>query len=82
MSISPATRYSSADDCVIGMDGKGNDMANLLLVFMLRGTYKRWKQPFGYFLISHSVESLNLKSLILEGIHKAHEAGIRVSYFK
>jgi hypothetical protein len=23
-----------------------------------------------------------LKSLILEGIHKAHEAGIRVSYFK
>jgi hypothetical protein len=80
MAITPATRYSVQEDCVVGLDGSGGDMANLLLVFMLRGTYKNWKQPIGYYLISHSVKAEELKSLILEGLRVAHEANIKVRY--
>jgi hypothetical protein len=79
MSIAPSTRYSVQDDSVVGLDGRGSDMANLILVFMLRGSYRNWKQPIGYHLISHSVNAPTLKSLILEGLRESHAAGIRVS---
>ena len=80
MALEPGTRYSIADDCVIGLDGQGSNMANLLLVFMLRGVYTNWKQPIGYFLVSHSVAVPTQHSLIVEGIHAAHECGIRVIF--
>jgi hypothetical protein len=80
MAITPATRYSVQDDGVVGLDGSGGDMANLLLVFMLRGTYKNWKQPIGYYLISHSVNAAMLKTLIFNGLRVAHEANVRVRY--
>jgi hypothetical protein len=81
MSIDPSIRFSVADDDIIGLDETKTAMANQLLVFMLCGTYKNWRQPIGYFLISRSVEVPALKSMILEGICKAHEAGVRVSAF-
>jgi hypothetical protein len=80
MSISPSARYLSSNDCIMGLDFTKNEMANQLFVFMLRGIYRNWKQPIGYFLVSHSVQESQLKGWIYECIHLSHEAGINVSY--
>lgn len=73
MAVTPSTRLSESDDHIVGLDGKGGDMANPLLVVMLHGI-----QPIGYFPISHSMEVSTMKSMIMDGVHLAHEAGIRV----
>lgn len=79
MAIDPAVQYSSSNDGIIGLDHYRSEVANQLLVFMIRGAHTNWSQPVGYFLVSHSIEAAVLKDLIYEGILKAHDAGIQVS---
>jgi hypothetical protein len=80
MAISPSTRFSIKEDHVIGLDESGNGMANLFLVFMLRGTNSNWKQPIGYFLVSHNVKAEVLYDLIIQTIKRVHETELRVSH--
>src|SRR5829696_8575212 len=85
MAVQPSIRYSESEDEIKGLEGgsgedeKGEGMANQMLVFMLRGTHARWKQPIGYFMVSHSLTRERYMELIIEGLHVSHVAGVNVS---
>lgn len=87
MSISPALRYVKSNDSVVGFqdfgfreETKSVDVANLLLVFMLRGNYRSWKQPIAYFLVSHSVTPDTLLRIIMRVLSELHDTGIEVRF--
>ena len=54
MAIAPATAYNIKDDMVYGFENFGrNDKNRILcdhvLVFLLRGIHRKWKQPIAYY---------------------------------
>jgi hypothetical protein len=87
MSIQPALRYNPRSDKVFGFQALTDnrlpldDVANMLLVFMLRGNLSPWKQPIAYFLVSHSVPPETLKRLLRRILCDIHDTGIEVRFF-
>lgn len=53
--------------------GRTPDLANTLLVIMLRGICNNWKIPFAYFVSAGSVKSDLLKDIISRVVKKLHE---------
>lgn len=86
MSIRPALRYNRSKDTIVGLEDLGEhkppseDTSNLLLVFMLRGNYRAWKQPVAYYLASHSVTPEVLREMLMRTLADVHAAGIEVSF--
>ena len=86
MSIQPSLRFNQATDQVTGFEDVGfhkvsQTVANLFLVFMLRGNYRAWKQPIAYYFVSHSVIPAVLRQIIHHILIEVHNTGIEVGRF-
>ena len=73
----------SKDCCVIGFEDFGDgrtsgQVANSALVFMVRGSISKWKQPVAYFLANESVRSGHLRTIISKVLFHLEEMGLNV----
>lgn len=86
MSIQPSVRYDIQNDSIIGFHDAGNcednnflkEAANSMLVFMVKGVNKPWKQPIGFFPLKNGVSAATLQNMILEMIYYLHRIKLRV----
>jgi hypothetical protein len=83
MSIAQALQYNIKSDSIIGFSDFGdarrtNTMANQIIVFMLRGLRRNWKQPIAFYLNKGNLSDCFLKKTILEIIKSCFEHGIIV----
>ena len=86
MTISPSLRYQISQDAVAGFQevGKPEDrkeVADSLVVFMLRGNMNRWSQIVGYYLVKHGISPEDLATIVKDVITKVEETKIEVRYF-
>jgi len=83
MSIEPSTKYVESADEVVGFEDlggqcKGKEMAKSLLVFMIRGISRSWKQPIAYHLTTNGLDPDTLRQFLVEILVKLHQHGVRV----
>lgn len=83
MSINECLDYSPQMDIVqgfvdLGDERRSNLVASQVLVFMIRGATKKWKQIIGYFLTKNSLSWHTLNHLLHSGLRFCNEAGLKV----
>jgi hypothetical protein len=83
MSIRENLHYNQKFDCIEGFDnlgrqGRTSKIANLALVFMVRGLRRKWKQPVAYYFSRGSTKAEMIKQLLEEVLDASHNAGLRV----
>ena len=61
-----------------GMFGKGQNVANYAMVFMLKGLKFAWKQPIGYFLSSGTLSSFLLNKILIYCLDLLYKIGFNV----
>ena len=80
MSIKTDLKYNATKDRIVGFEDFGNlgqsaRTASEALAFMVRGIFKKWKQPIGYFFSSGATPASILNDIVLEAIDKIEAAG-------
>ena len=83
MSIKTKVTYMRGDDAIEGTEnfgplGRSRACATQVLVFMVRGVTKKWKQSVGYFLSAGPTKADIQKQLLVDCISKLQEAGLTV----
>lgn len=83
MAIKSALVYNKGLDMIEGFENLGElgttkYIADHALVYMVRGLYKKWKQPLAYFLTSGTVKGKALQLLTKQCIDKLEEIGLCV----
>lgn len=82
MALTPTLQYSRKQDVIKSVPDIGHlrtaDIADHVLVLMLKGIYKQWKQPVCFTFSSGPVKSITLKTLIQEVIQATQETGLKV----
>lgn len=85
INIKSGLKYDSKLDIITSFPNYGtkfvydtDKLAKHVLVFMITGIYKQWKQPIGYFLTCNSLSSSTFKSLVHEAIDLIIEADFRI----
>lgn len=82
MAISPGIFYNRTNDKLSGFVSNGTfteqEFCNHVLVFMLRGIVKKYKQPLAYYFCAGSTKTINLKEEIKKNICKLQEVGFTV----
>lgn len=82
MKLKPGVSFDIKQDVIVGFENYGSfvvskpRLATHVLVFMVRGLCKKWKQAFGYFFSCESTSSTALKHLLDEGISKLVACGL------
>lgn len=84
MSIREHLQYNRSTDRIdgyedIGHKGRTRRIANHALVFMVRGLFRKWKQPVAYYFSHSSVRSEILVELIVNIIDACTGAGLYVA---
>lgn len=82
MELESSLKYNRKKDTLIGFQDDGvtkqplfADHAN---VFMVKGVYRKWKQPVVYSFSNGPIKSTSLKNLILEVIKECFSIGLNV----
>jgi hypothetical protein len=75
--------YSHKFDCTEGLEDLGRQdkkskIANNVLVFMVRGLRRKWKQPVAYYFIRGSTKAEMIKKLLKEVLDACQNAGLQV----
>jgi hypothetical protein len=83
MTIAQALQYDIKSDSIVGFSDFGgarrtNTMANQIIVFMLRGLRRNWKQPIAFYLNKGNLSDYYLKNTILDIIKSTFDYGIVV----
>lgn len=82
MAIGAGISYDKRNDKIIGFVDNGEQMnkefCDHALVFMIRGTVKKFKQPLAYYFCSGSTKSAELKAQIKKIIKKVQKTGLEV----
>lgn len=81
MSLDVSLYYNKQHDHVEGLEeieGRTKKFANHVMVFMLRGIAKKWKQPIGYFFVNNSMNKVELGKTIRQCIADMQQVGLRV----
>jgi len=83
MSIREHLHFNQKIDCIEGFEdlrrqGRTNNNANHALVSMLRGLYKRWKQPVAYYLSHVSTNGEMLVNFLVEVLDACCNAGLEI----
>uniref|UniRef100_A0A1Y1JZB1 THAP-type domain-containing protein n=1 Tax=Photinus pyralis TaxID=7054 RepID=A0A1Y1JZB1_PHOPY len=82
MAISPSLHYNSKLDCIEGVADYGGKryphLADYANVFMIKGVYRQWKQPFSFTFSNGPLSSTQLKQLIEEVITVCQQVGLKV----
>lgn len=83
MAIDECLQYDPQSDIIEGFSDLGNNrrskaLASHVLVFMIRGATKKWKQIIGYFLYKASLPWVTLRSLLYSALHFCAQSGLKV----
>lgn len=82
MAIATGVSYDKQNDRLVGFVDDGSKVEKQFcdhaLVFMVRGIFKKYKQPMAYYFCSGSTKTINLKKQIEEIILKLQETGLKV----
>lgn len=82
MQLSANISYSIKEDTFFGFEDCGDEfrhaIADHVLVFMLRGIRKKWKQPFSFYFVYRTMKSVTLSNKIVEMIRAARNIGLKV----
>lgn len=83
MSIREHLSYNSSLDLIVGVEdfgthGRTTRYANQVMVFMVSGLLKKWKQPVAYYFSSGGIHSEMLVDLIKAVLLECKKAGLRV----
>ena len=79
MSINPGLYYNRRDDKVEGFSSFNNKFANHVIVFMVKGLRRKWKQPVAYYFTNSGMAAAELVRWIKEIISKVEEIGLYVT---
>ncbi|RVE48224.1 hypothetical protein evm_007081 [Chilo suppressalis] len=81
MSIAPHIHYNVYTDDLVGFENYGNQktekFANHVLVFMVKGIKKNFKQPVAYYF-TQTLQSTKLKEFIKEVVIKVQATGLKI----
>ncbi|RVE52890.1 hypothetical protein evm_002547 [Chilo suppressalis] len=82
MAISTGLSYDKSDDKIFVFVDNGTERKTLfadhVLVFMVRGVIKKYKQPIMYTFCSATTKTTELKNLIKEVITKVQQCGLEI----
>lgn len=82
MALSPGLSYDTKNDAIIGFEdsgkGKTKEFADHVLVFMVRGIVKKYKQPVAYTFCSSTTKTIVLKNLIKDIVTEVQNCGLKV----
>lgn len=83
MSIKECLEWNTKKDYVegfadLGEHGRSSKIGNHVLVFMIRGRQTNWRQTLCYYVAHNSVGGDDLKTIILDVLDFAEEAGFKV----
>ncbi|GBM33880.1 hypothetical protein AVEN_231443-1 [Araneus ventricosus] len=72
--------YHKKNDVIIGYENYGSEssskLATHVLVFMVRGLCKKWKQVIGCFFPADTASAENLKKLVFEAVNLVSKCGL------
>ncbi|KAF0683086.1 Uncharacterized protein FWK35_00037708, partial [Aphis craccivora] len=83
ISLSASLQYLEQYDKVIGFkdfggQNRSSDFADKALVFMVRGSRKKFKQPVAFYLNNGNMDSTHLSTIIKEVIKAVQSTGLKV----
>ncbi|KAF7286869.1 hypothetical protein GWI33_003440 [Rhynchophorus ferrugineus] len=82
MSLAPNLQYNIKEDCIDGLENTGSykraAIADYVNVFMVKGLFRKWKQPVSFTYSKGPIKSTLLKHLIVKVIGKCQEIGLKV----
>ncbi|XP_047027534.1 uncharacterized protein LOC124641571 isoform X2 [Helicoverpa zea] len=82
MAIAPSLKYDVKNDEIIGFVNDGHkktaEFADHVLVFMVRGVVKKYKQPIAYSFCAGSTKTSDLKRLIKTVVQAVEETTLQV----
>lgn len=83
MAIEPALAYNIKDDMVYGFENFGRNEKNKtlcdhVLVFLLRGIHRKWKQPIAYYFCQSATKTPQLIKCINEVITAVQTTGLKI----
>ncbi|PZC87062.1 hypothetical protein B5X24_HaOG201298 [Helicoverpa armigera] len=76
MSISPQIHYNAAKDQIRGFTFDDKKIADHVLVFMVKGLRKKYKQPVAYYF-TNSIKKAELKKILQDVIKYVHSTGLK-----
>lgn len=82
MALSPSLKYDKKNDMIFGLNHNdiSNDQkfADHVLVFMLRGIAKKWKQPYAYFYCTGTTKTNNLIEYLKIVVSSVNQTGLDI----
>ena len=78
MSINPGLHYNRRDDKIEGFSSFDKKFANHVMVFMIKGLRRKWKQPVAYYFTNSGMGAADLVRLIKEIILKLEGIGLYI----
>ncbi|KAF9793869.1 hypothetical protein SFRURICE_007400 [Spodoptera frugiperda] len=77
MSISPQIHYNAAKDLLRGFTINGEKIADHVLVFMVKGLRKKFKQPIAYYF-TNALNKAQLKEILKKVVSYVRSTGLKV----
>lgn len=82
MALEPSLTYSKKDDFIFGFENFGNTkncrFSDHVLVFLLRGINRKWKQPVAYYFCQSTTKTSQLVVCIKEVIAAIQSTGLQI----
>jgi len=78
MALDATLTYDKKSDSIFGFEEKNLKFANHVLVFMLRGLRKKFKQPIAYYFCSGTTKTEDLVCYIKEIISAVQTTGLKI----
>lgn len=83
MAIGLGVSYDAKNDKIIGLVNNGettvNEFCDRVLVFMMRGVVKKYKQPLAYYFCSGTTKAIGLKTHIKNIITDLQKTGLKIT---
>lgn len=83
MALSPGLKYDKKNDMIFGFNhtdntDKNKKFSDHVLVFMLRGIVKKWKQPYAYFYCTGTTPTKNVVEYLKNVVKSVNQTGLNI----
>lgn len=83
MALSANLNYNRTKDMIEGFQDLGNGrrkpvFSNHATVFMVRGVYRKFKQPVAFMLCENATDKINLKNMIIDIVRALRNTGLHI----
>lgn len=82
MALEPGLKYDKKNDLMLGFENFGktvtNKFADHVLVFMIKGVSKKWKQPYAYYFCQGTTKTNQLVTCIKEVVKSVKSTGLNI----